>query len=132
MKAATAIIRDPTTTPETRWDDDRGRLSFRNLIDGDETPSEALTFGTATLVQGDFLAPHRHSHAEIYYILEGAAELTVAGQIHAVAAGCGIFIPGNAEHAICNTNNVPCRFLYAFAADRFSEITYVFSPKVTP
>ena len=132
MKADAAIIRDQTDTPETRWDDDRGRLSFRNLIDGDETPTEALTFGTATLLSGDFLAPHRHHHAEIYYILEGSATLTVAGRAHAVSAGCGIFIPGDAEHSIRNTNNQPCRFLYAFAADCFSEIEYVFSTKATP
>ena len=132
MKGDAAIIRDQTNTQDMRWDDDRGRLSFRRFIDGDETPSEALTFGIATLRSDEFLAPHRHSHPEIYYILEGAAELTVGGQIHSVAGGCGIFIPGNAEHAIRNTSDVTCRFLYAFAADRFSEITYVFSPKAIP
>jgi quercetin dioxygenase-like cupin family protein len=127
MPAILPVLRREVDVADVSWDDHRGRLSFRSLIDGDQTATAQLTCGTATLEPGGFLAPHRHPPAEIYYILAGAAVLTIDGIRHEVAAGVGIFIPGNAEHGIVNAGSGTVRFLYAFAIDRYSEVAYTFS-----
>ncbi len=121
------VLRHEDEATEETWDDARGRLSFRTLIDGDETPTKELTFGTATLEAGKWLALHRHAQPEIYYILSGAGQMTIDGVRHKVSAGTGIFIPGNAEHGINNEGPATLKFLYAFAVDGFSEVVYVFS-----
>src|SRR5262245_51708416 len=112
---------------EETWNDARGRVSFRTLIDGDDTPTVEITFGTATLEPGEWLALHRHAQPEIYYILAGEGQLTIDGVRHNVSAGTGIFIPGNAEHGIRNEGPATLKFLYAFAVNGFSEVVYVFS-----
>jgi quercetin dioxygenase-like cupin family protein len=121
------VLRQENNVDETTWDDARGRISFRSLIDGDATASSNLTFGTATLAPGGFLALHRHAPPEIYYILAGAGTLTINGVPHDVSVGSSVFIPGNAEHGIENGGTEPLKLLYAFAVDRFSEVAYEFS-----
>jgi mannose-6-phosphate isomerase-like protein (cupin superfamily) len=127
MAVTLPVLRAEHNVEDVQWDDQRGRLSFRSLIDGDATATSGLTFGTATLQTGGFLAAHRHAQPEIYYILYGRGTLTIDGTKYEVSAGTGIFIPGNAEHATANSGTEPLKFLYAFAADRFSEVVYVFS-----
>lgn len=110
------------------WDDPvKGRVAWRTLFSGDATPTEALTVGVAELAPGDWLGLHRHAPAEIYYILEGAGMVSLDGQEHAVAAGCAVFIPGDAEHGIRNSGATALRLLYAFPADSFGEVEYRFS-----
>jgi quercetin dioxygenase-like cupin family protein len=127
MSVRLPVLRRETDVPEVTWNDKRGHVSFRSLIDGDETASSHLTFGTSTLAPGGYLAPHRHPPAEIYYILAGNAVLTIDGVRHNVEAGTGIFIPGNAEHGIVNASSMTVKFLYAFAVDRFSDVAYTFT-----
>lgn len=121
------VYRHEDEVAQETWNDARGHLSFRTLIDGDVTATTGLTFGTATLAAGDWLALHRHAQPEIYYILSGSGTMTIDGVPREVAAGTGVFIPGNAEHAIRNAGPAALRFLYAFAVDGFSEVHYVFS-----
>lgn len=127
MSSPLPVFRHETDVAEESWTDARGRLSFRTLIDGDETASTALTFGTATLAPGDWLALHRHAQPEIYFILSGSGVMTIDGVRREVSSGTGIFIPGNAEHGISNVASTPLKFLYAFAVNGFSEVVYVFS-----
>jgi mannose-6-phosphate isomerase-like protein (cupin superfamily) len=127
MPPTQPVLRREDEVAEESWNDARGRLSFRTLIDGDETPTDALTFGTATLKHGEWLAPHRHAQPEIYFILSGSGAMTIDGVRHEVSSGTGIFIPGNAEHGISNLGPYPLKFLYAFAVNGFSEVVYVFS-----
>jgi quercetin dioxygenase-like cupin family protein len=121
------VLRREADVAEVTWDDQRGRVSFRSLIDGDETATSHLTFGTAILEPGGSLAPHRHPPAEIYYILAGSAVMTIDGARYDASAGTGIFIPGNAEHGIVNASQQTVKFLYAFAVDRFSDVAYKFT-----
>lgn len=127
MAATLPVLRQEDNVAEVRWDDRRGRLGFKSLIDGDETQSADLTFGTATFGPDGYLAPHRHPPAEIYYILVGSGIVTIDGARYEVSAGTGIFIPGNAEHSIANSGTGPLKMLYAFAVNRFSEVSYVFT-----
>jgi mannose-6-phosphate isomerase-like protein (cupin superfamily) len=127
MSTTPPVLRHENHAPEESWDDHRGRLSFRTLIDGDQTATTDLTFGTATLKAGEWLSLHRHAQPEIYYILAGTGVMTIDGVRYHAPQGTGIFIPGNAEHGISNTGPETLKFLYAFAVNGFSEVVYVFS-----
>jgi quercetin dioxygenase-like cupin family protein len=110
------------------WDDpQKGRVAWRTLFSGDLTETEALTCGVAELQRDGWLGLHRHSPAEIYYILEGSGIVTLDGVEHAVAAGSAVFIPGDAEHGIRNTGPGLLRFLYAFPVDAFGDVEYRFT-----
>jgi mannose-6-phosphate isomerase-like protein (cupin superfamily) len=84
------------------WDDPRGRLAFHTLVSGEATPSNGLVAGVAIVEPGGELAPHSHAQQEIYFVLEGAALVTIEGVERKVALGATVFIPGHARHAIHN------------------------------
>jgi mannose-6-phosphate isomerase-like protein (cupin superfamily) len=131
MAQQTNAIRPTLARPEDQpvegWDDSRGRLTWATLFDAARTPTDTFNAGVATIEPGGFLAAHRHTPSELYFVLEGRAKITIDGTTHDVAAGTGVFIPGNAEHAIRNEGEAPVRFLFAFASDRFDTVEYVFS-----
>jgi quercetin dioxygenase-like cupin family protein len=108
------------------WNDRRGRLSFKTLVSGDTTPSDSLVAGISIVETGGALAPHSHTQAEIYFVLEGAGLVTVDDVEHKVSPGVTLFIPGDARHSVRNPFDATFRFFYVFAADRFDEIQYKF------
>ena len=110
------------------WDDTtKGVLGFRTLFSGGTTATRALTAGIADLNGGDWLGLHRHTPAEIYYVLEGHGTVTLDGDDYPVSAGTAVYIPGDTEHGIRNAGPAPLRFFYAFAVDSFDDVTYRFS-----
>jgi len=110
------------------WDDTiKGVLGFRTLFSAGTTATQALTAGVADLNAGDWLGLHRHTPAEIYYIVQGHGTVTLDGADYPVSAGTAVYIPGGTEHGIRNTGPTPLRFFYAFAVDSFDDVTYRFS-----
>jgi quercetin dioxygenase-like cupin family protein len=122
-----------SSLPLESWDDPtRGTLLWRTMISADVTPTDTLSSGIAYFAPGDTLAPHRQSHPEVYFVLEGELEVTIDGIKHCVTPNTTIFIPGNAEHATLNASTKPARIFYCFAADRISDVKYQFSSPATP
>jgi mannose-6-phosphate isomerase-like protein (cupin superfamily) len=110
------------------WDDTtKGVLEFRTLFSAGTTATQALTAGVADLNAGDWLGLHRHTPAEIYYIVQGHGTVTLDGADYPASAGTAVYIPGGTEHGIRNTGPTPLRFFYAFAVDSFDDVTYRFS-----
>jgi len=110
------------------WDDTiKGVLGFRTLFSAGTTATQALTAGVADLNAGDWLGLHRHTPAEIYYIVQGHGTVTLDGADYPASAGTAVYIPGGTEHGIRNTGPTPLRFFYAFAVDSFDDVTYRFS-----
>jgi mannose-6-phosphate isomerase-like protein (cupin superfamily) len=129
MDRATVI--NTTELPLEQWDDPRrGTVAWRTIFSSERTPTSALTVGLAELApQGDGMIgnpTHHHDPPEIYYIVEGEGVVIVDGESHDVCAGSAVFIPGGAEHSLANRGSTPLRLLYAFAADSFEDIAYVF------
>lgn len=111
------------------WDDPaaRGSVAWVTLLSGDVTPTDTFCSGVAEFApRGGDLKPHRHSHAEIYHIIDGQGTVTIDGIPHQVKAGDTVFIPGDAEHGVVNEGDATLRFFYVFAADRFSDVVYRF------
>ena len=110
------------------WDDPaRGTCLWRTMISADVAQTDTFSTGIAYFEPGQTLAPHRHFHPEVYFVLEGELEVTIDGTKHCVTPNTTIFIPGNAEHGTLNASSKSARIFYCFAADRFSDVKYQFS-----
>ena len=121
-------VRNSSQVEPELWNDPvRGDVSFRVLFSADRTPTSALYTGLTELAPGGWLGRHRHSHAEVYHLVEGSGVVVLEGEEHPVAAGSAVFIPGDAEHGIRNTGAGPLRFVYAFATDSVEDVVYRFS-----
>ena len=104
----------------------KGLVYWKTLISGGVTPSERLTLGVASLPPGGALHEHRHSQEEVYLVIEGNGLVRVGGEEFAVDAGSAVFIPGDVAHSCENTGSKELRFAYAFPADSFDDVEYVF------
>ena len=114
------------------WDDPvKGKIGWRTLFSADATATDSLTAGVAEVEPGGWLGLHRHSPAEIYYVIEGHGVVTIDGAEHRVSRGTAVFIPCNAEHGIRNQGSSMLRFLYAFPVNSFAEVEYRFSASET-
>ncbi|KAF2156268.1 RmlC-like cupin [Myriangium duriaei CBS 260.36] len=118
-----------TTQPERFEDTSRGQISWHTLFSSHLTPTTAMSAGIAYCPpKTGYLAHHRHSHDEIYYIVSGQGRVVVEGIDYEVAAGDSVFIPGDAEHGVCMDQNSKegLKWLYVFAADFFGDVKYRF------
>ena len=114
------------------WDDPvKGRIGWRTLFSADATQTNSLTAGVAEVEPGGWLGLHRHSPAEIYYVIEGRGIVTVDGVEHEVSPGSAVFIPADAEHSVRNDGSATLRFVYVFPVDSFGEVEYRFSENPT-
>lgn len=126
--AAGAVRVDLAALPLEGGDDPAfGTVRWRTLFCADRTATGGVVMGIADFGPGGTLLPHRHSPAEVYFGLEGAAVVTVDGVAQAMAPGVALFIPGDAEHGTV-AGPEGFRMLYVFPKDRFSEVEYRFSP----
>jgi quercetin dioxygenase-like cupin family protein len=126
-----AIVLKESEVPLERWSDPiRGDVGFRTLFGGGVGTTESLTVGVTEMQPGDWLGAHRHTQAEVYFILDGHGRLVVDGEEQSVEAGTAVFIPGDVEHGIRNDGDAVFRFFYAFAAASFSDIHYRFTGEV--
>jgi mannose-6-phosphate isomerase-like protein (cupin superfamily) len=130
IMASEAYITRDVGHADEGWSEPEGRgvVGWQTLLSGDRTPTEGLTAGIAHLAPGGHLALHRHDPAEIYFMIEGQAVVTVEGVETRIAPGACVYIPGSAEHGIRNEGTKQVRFLYVFPTDKFENVEYCFSP----
>jgi quercetin dioxygenase-like cupin family protein len=62
--------------------------------------SEHMTFSYYEIDAGSSLHAHAHPHEEVWHVVEGELEITLAGEARTVAAGSAVVVPSNAEHAV--------------------------------
>ena len=128
-----AHVVNEKSLPLEGWDDlARGTCLWRTMISADVAPTDSFSTGIAYFAPGQTLAPHRHIHPEVYFVLEGELEVTIDGIKHYVIPNTSIFIPSNAEHGTLNASSKPARIFYCFATDRFSDVKYQFSSPAMP
>jgi quercetin dioxygenase-like cupin family protein len=56
-------------------------------------------------------APHVHPEDEIFYILEGKAEVYLAGEWRSIEANTSFYCPSNVEHGIRNPGDKELKYL---------------------
>ncbi|PYH44022.1 cupin domain-containing protein [Aspergillus saccharolyticus JOP 1030-1] len=111
-------------------DPSHGDLTWRTLFTQPNTPTSDLSAGIAVCPpHTGCLCAHRHTQAELYYVLEGRATVTIDGQSHPVEKGTAVFIPGDAEHSVMNTSDEEFKWLYVFPGGSFGDVIYRFSAK---
>src|SRR4051794_21377376 len=91
---------------------ERGEAEWRTLISAGRTRREGLTVGLARLPPGGTLKAHRHEQHEAYFVLDGAAVVTIDGAVHRLQPGVAVFIPGNAVHRVEATGDSGVRLVY--------------------
>jgi quercetin dioxygenase-like cupin family protein len=68
---------------------------------------------------GVTLEPHKHpDHEQVYYILEGSAEVSVGDEKQQVSAGDCIYMPTDVFHGLVNNSDTECK-LFTVGANIF-------------
>ncbi|KAJ5085383.1 hypothetical protein N7532_010154 [Penicillium argentinense] len=116
------------TPPESFPTSEYGTLTWHTLLSTPTTQTSDLSAGIAVCPMGTgHLCAHRHTQAEIYYILEGEGDVTIDGVVSRVGKGDTVFIPSDAEHGIVNTGPRELRWFYVFPTASFGDVVYRFS-----
>jgi mannose-6-phosphate isomerase-like protein (cupin superfamily) len=75
---------------------------------------------------GEFHPPHAHPNmGELYFVVEGAAEITVGGETRWCTAGMAIYTPAGVAHSI-RTTTEPVGVMVAFPEGDWERIEKVF------
>jgi mannose-6-phosphate isomerase-like protein (cupin superfamily) len=86
--------------------------TIRELLAHRNSAIRQQSLAEARLAPGAATTPHHHAVTEeIYYILSGAAAMTIDGQTQPVVPGDAIAIPPGAVHTIRNTGPEELVFL---------------------
>ncbi|MFZ0392685.1 MAG: cupin domain-containing protein [Terracidiphilus sp.] len=62
--------------------------------------SEHMTVAHYEFTRGSRIHEHDHPQEEIYHVLEGELELTIAGETHVARPGLAAIVPANARHSV--------------------------------
>jgi quercetin dioxygenase-like cupin family protein len=113
--------------PWETWDDPvRGCLRWCLLADGADPAPDVVTTGVMELGADGWLARHRHTAPEVYYVLEGRAVVALDGEEVTVGAGSFVRLPADIEHGV-RAEDGPARVLFVFPTTGFDDVVYRFS-----
>ena len=93
------------------------RRKTQNLVGG-ASPIQAAGFamGHVTLDPDGGQVPwHNQEQEEIYFIIEGTAEMCLGNERRTLCTGQAVYIPSRQFHQITNTGSTPLRMLYCYA-----------------
>lgn len=92
------------------------RRRTQNLIGG-ASPIQANQFsmGNVTLDPNGGQVPwHNQEQEEIYFIVEGTAEMCLGEERQILTAGQAVYIPHKVFHQLTNVGDTPCRMIYCY------------------
>ena len=89
---------------------DRNGVISHLLVSTATTNSKHLTATEVTVPKSTSQALHSHDEEQLYYILEGAGEMTVGSEILEIKVGDCVFIPGGQEHGLRNSGSSNLRY----------------------
>lgn len=92
------------------------RRRTQNIVGG-VSPIQASNFsmGNVTLEPGGGQVPwHNQEQEEIYFIIEGTAEMCLGEERRIITAGQAVYIPTRVFHQLTNIGDTPCRMLYCY------------------
>jgi mannose-6-phosphate isomerase-like protein (cupin superfamily) len=93
------------------------RRRTQNLAGG-ASPIQAAHFamGHVTLDPDGGQVPwHNQEQEEMYFIIEGTAEMCLADERRTLQTGQAVYIPPRLFHQITNTGSTPLRMIYCYA-----------------
>jgi mannose-6-phosphate isomerase-like protein (cupin superfamily) len=92
------------------------RRRTQNLVGG-ASPIQATNFsmGHVTLEPNGGQVPwHNQEQEEIYFIIEGTAEMCLGEERRTLSTGQAVYIPSGVFHQLTNIGSTPCRMLYCY------------------
>jgi mannose-6-phosphate isomerase-like protein (cupin superfamily) len=92
------------------------RRRTQNLVGG-ASPIQATNFsmGNVTLEPDGGQVPwHNQEQEEIYFIVEGTAEMCLGAERQIISAGQAVYIPSGVFHQLTNIGPAPCRMIYCY------------------
>jgi mannose-6-phosphate isomerase-like protein (cupin superfamily) len=85
---------------------------LRELLHPDKAPLEIrYSLAHATVFPDQATTPHRLTHAEVYYVIEGFGAMFVNDECEPVEPGSAVYIPPGAVQSIENTGHDELVFL---------------------
>ena len=107
------------------WDEDRdARIRVKTFVSAGRTPSRGISFGIFELPPGAVLDPHHHHPREVYYVVDGEAEVCREGTWEVLRRGDVAYFPADAVHGARNRGAAACTIVWAFPADSYDDIEY--------
>jgi mannose-6-phosphate isomerase-like protein (cupin superfamily) len=92
------------------------RRRTQNLVGG-ASPIQAQSFsmGHVTLEPDGGQVPwHSQDQEEVYFIIEGTAEMCLGAERKTLTSGQAVYIPSGIFHQITNIGNTPMRMIYCY------------------
>jgi mannose-6-phosphate isomerase-like protein (cupin superfamily) len=92
------------------------RRLTQNVVGG-ASPIQATNFsiGNVTLEPDGGQVPwHNQEQEEVYFIVEGTAEMCLGEERRTLAAGQAVYIQPRVFHQLTNIGATPCRMLYCY------------------
>jgi len=92
------------------------RRRTQNLVGG-MSPIQASNFsmGNVTLEPDGGQVPwHNQEQEEIYFLIEGTAEMCLGEERTVLRSGQAVYIPSGVFHQLTNIGETPCRMLYCY------------------
>jgi quercetin dioxygenase-like cupin family protein len=62
--------------------------------------TESMTFGYYAVVAGASIHEHAHPNEEVWHVIEGKLEVTIAGQTQIAGPGAVAVVPANTAHSV--------------------------------
>ena len=96
------------TYPARRW--------TRNVVGG-ASPIQARNFAAGYVVlepMGGQVPWHNQEQEEVYFIIEGTAEMCLGGERRTLSAGQAAFIPPTVFHQLTNIGETPVKMMYLY------------------
>src|ERR687884_255290 len=92
------------------------RRLTQNLVGG-ASPIQATNFsmGYVTLEPDGGQVPwHNQEQEEIYFMVDGTAEMCLGEERRVLFTGEAVYIPPRVFHQLTNVTDKPCRFIYCY------------------
>jgi len=102
----------------------------RTFFTAERTPTSSLSMGSFEVPPGAQLPPHHHHPAEVYYVIEGEAEVYHDDEWHLLRRGDALFFPSDAVHGVRNRGTERVAIVFVFPADSYDDsVEYFFEPE---
>lgn len=107
------IIADLATIKGRRYP--AGRRT-KNLVGGTSPiRAENFSMGFVTLDPAGGQVPwHNQEQEEVYFVIEGIAEMCLGAERQVLTGGQAVFIPGRVFHQITNLGDTPLKMIYCY------------------
>ena len=103
-KTAEAALADPIVTVI-----DTNRLEVKEPREGWKGRffhSQNMTFAYYAVEAGAWIHDHSHTNDEIWNVIDGQLEITIADEVRVAGPGCAAVVPPNTVHSVKALSNV--------------------------